>query len=117
MRKDAYFAALAAIAFASAVGTAALISPNPKAAEAAAPAIAPRALFRVQLSRLVVAETERRTAPKRVRARATKPKSKSKLQPAPPSRRRASASLYERTTAPAVLHEQGCRAAAARTNG
>ena len=110
MRKAAYFAALAVIAFASAVLTAMLVSPKQGVAGAAEPAatkLFAAPLFRIGLERPT-------SGPKPLR-----PRRPAAIQPlAPPSQRpRTTASLYERTIAPAILHEQGCRAAHARTSG
>src|SRR5262249_55240332 len=69
-------------------------------------------------SALPGAPAKRARAPKPRRAAPeTRPMRVAARQPKPVSPPRATASLYERTTAPSVLREQGCRAGRQRTSG
>jgi hypothetical protein len=120
-----YVAALAAAAlvFVCAFAVATALQPGRASANGAAPPPARlpgAALFEIELPRIVAAPVERRRPAVRHARRIVRPKPRKPPRPQnprPPSRPRTTASLYERTTAPALLHEQGCRAGRQRTSG
>jgi hypothetical protein len=106
-------ALLAGVEAAGAGVTVALLPGKVAAASAPAyaPAAKPSALFTLALRPATAKLARPRPVPKARRTRAAA------RQPRPVSPPRATASLYERTTAPSILREQGCRAGRQRTSG
>src|SRR5262249_30696356 len=99
--------------------TAALLPGKVVGAPASGPAAVQSSLFGPALPR---ARSERTRRARRQHAREVvrvkpRPARAAVEQPRPVSPPRATASLYERTTAPLVLREQGCRAGRQRTSG